>query len=167
MSQKPETIDATSAIKARLEARVPEQEVPGTLTQWADDKNNKYYEFVGNGEITGTDLIDTVVNRETEGQNNALAPFDRNRDFAKFAANQLLGHEDAAYDADKPIAKGKVEEISLKELLQVAAPFLQKYAESVRNHDGATPGAQGGGSADEHRKLVGQLPSVGLTLPID
>jgi hypothetical protein len=168
MPNKPDTIDATSAISARHAARKPEQEVPGTLTTWADPQKNKYYEFVGNGEISGTDLMHTVVNREAAEHNEALAPFDHAHDraFAQFAATSLLGKGDASYSADQPIPKGQVEEISLKALLNLAAPFLQKYSEAVRAHDGLSPAPQGG-SADEHRKLTGQMPSIGLTLPID
>ncbi len=165
MPNKPESIDASSAIAARLAARTPDKEVPGTLTQWADEQDNAYYEFVGNGEITGTDLLQTVVNREATGSSPTLAPFDQNRDFAKFAAESLLGEGKGGYDADAAIPKGKVEEVSLKDVLRLAAPFLQKYAEAVRAHDGVS--LPGGASADDHRKLSGQMPSVGLTLPLD
>ena len=166
MSKQPESVEASSAIRARLASLTPEQQKPGTLTEWADAQNSKYYEFIGNGQITGADLVGTVVNREAQKKESGLQPFDGNQEFARFAANQMLSRGDTKYEADKPIPKGQVEEISLKELVALATPFLQKYAESVRAHDGVTP-AGGGGSEEEHRKLTGQLHSVGLTLPLD
>ncbi len=168
MNQKPESIDSTTAIRARMASLSPEQQKPGTLTTWADGEDNKYYEFIGNGTITGAELLDTVVAREGQADSaSGLKPFEKNPEFNKYAAEQLLGRGEATYDAHAPIAKGKVEEeIALKDLLKLATPFLQKYAEAVRAHDGLTPAGHGG-SDEDHRKLTGQLHSVGLTLPID
>lgn len=170
MSGKPlESIDASSAISARLASLDPSQQVAGSLSKWQDGQNNSYWEFVGNGATTGTQLMQKVAEREAEDGNEALRPVAGDESFARLAANSLLGPD----DADKPIPKGQTKELSLKSLVALINPFLERYAKQIsgeaQNAAGTDPAAAEAAArpADDHKRMTGDVRSAGLSLPLD
>ena len=158
----PDNIDPTGAIRARL-ARLPASaRKPGTLSKWADEQNNEYWEFVGDGHVTGTEFVESVIEREAQSSNsgdeNPLKSLVGNRPFAEHAASTLLGEN----NPNAPIAEGQVKELSLKQLVNLVSPFMEKYAKEYiakGNGQGTTP--------DDHNRITGNVSSMGLTLPID
>jgi hypothetical protein len=168
----PDNIDPAGAIRARL-ARLPASaSKPGTLSKWADEQNNEYWEFVGDGSITGTEFVERVIEREAEHQGqgqgqdensdgeeeNPLKSLVGNRPFAEHAAAILLGES----NPNAPIAAGQVKELSLKQLVNLVSPFVENYAREYvakGNGQGTTP--------DDHNRITGNVSSMGLTLPID
>ena len=170
----PDNVDPTGAIRARL-ARMPEAaRKPGTLSKWADEQNNEYWEFVGDGSVTSTEFVESVIEREAErqsqgqgqgegessntGEENLLKSLVGNRPFAEHAAFTLLGES----NPNAPIPAGQVKELSLKQLVNLVSPFMEKYArEYVAKGNGQSTGP------DDHNRITGNVSSMGLTLPID
>ena len=110
-------LDPTGAIQARLANPAVTSQAPGTLSKWEDGEQNHYWEFVGNGETSSTDFVQTVAQREAAGGDAPeMALLAAQRPMAQVAARSLLGTD----NPDAPIAKGEVKELSLKSLLSTS-----------------------------------------------
>lgn len=169
MAASPPAVDAAAAVRVRLANLSQNPQAPGTLTKWSEGPDHHFWEFTGNGETTSTQLVQTTLQREAEGGNAAVEPVAHSRDFAAAAASSLLNTS----RPDDPIPRGEVKELSLKDLVGLIGPFLNKYAAQEKRAQGA-----GGGPGTTERKLdddvdarariaTGQVVSQGLTLPLD
>ena len=124
----------------------------GSLTQTVDADNATWWEFVGNGTSTGTDVVEHAIAHEASQGAETLQPLVGDRTFAQQAATSLLG------TSDVPIPAGEVHEFALRDLLSLVEPFLRAYASQQQRQQQATSGS-------DQERAIGKVPSEGLTLP--
>jgi hypothetical protein len=107
----------------------------GSLTLWEDKdeqgKDDHYYEFVGDGELTGEDVIDAVITQEAKRQpQDKKKPsifhiLQSNNDAKKMCCQQAAPF---LFDKPKePIPVGKIETLELSALLKILTPGLEDY----------------------------------------
>lgn len=158
MSSNADKLDPTGAIRARLLRNSTRPQKPGTLSKWADEQDNEYWEFVGDGQVTSTEFVERVIERESENDESPMKSLVGNRPFAEHAATTLLGES----NPNAPIPQGQVKELGLKQLLQLVTPFIESYAKQYK-----AAGNGQGSAPDDHNRITGNVQSHGLTLPID
>ncbi len=127
----------------------------GSLSQFEGADQDTYWEFVGNGKNTGTDVVDHAVAHEAEHGQEKLQPLVGDRQFAQEAAKKLLG------SSDEPIPAGEVHTFSLKDLLGMVEPFMRAYASQQKQQQQAADAA----SANDQDRVIGKVNSQGLSLP--
>ena len=128
----------------------------GALSQFEDANHDIWWEFIGNGETTGREVMQRTIAFEAERGEESLKTMVGDRDFEGVAATALLG------SSDTPLTAGKIYEFSLKALLAQVTPFLTAYAEQVQRQESASSG----GSVSEQDRMIGNVSGAGLSLPL-
>lgn len=119
------------------------------------------WEVTGDGQMTETQAMQGIIHSEATHGDAQMQAVDGNEDFARQAAQNLWGG-----NPDEAIPQGTTKSVTLKDLVNLIAPFLDAYkAEQLRAQSGTS--SSGSAFGGNFRTTTGQVYSQGFELPID
>ena len=125
------------------------------------------WEVTGDGHMTETQAMGGIIHSEAQQGNPEMQSVDNlpeadKEQFARQAAQQQWPGD----NPDEPIPAGTTKSVSLKDLVNMIAPFMDAYRQQqlALQSGTSTPGSSPLGS---YSRTIGQVPSQGFELPID